>query len=260
MKKNWIYLKRGLLTPEHVRKMGIRIWLYIYMVDNPDWPTGVIEGWKDRFAADDLGLPEATVRDQRARLVTDGYITCKQTQHGLRITILKWVNPRSYDGKVQNDLDMAAAESSAGAESSAPEEIEGATHGVTHGDTQGVTPHTDLHIVINQRSSLVRGEGPTGHPEAHPALAIFRAETQRYPKKAVQPEIENIVGRREEGLELWRQIVHEWVALGWNPVNVRGMLDCFNRGEVPKRGNASEPKGFAAVREAMAALEARDGH
>jgi hypothetical protein len=89
---------------------------------------------------------------------------------------------------------------------------------------------------------------------------IFREETQRYPKKATQPEIENLVGRREDELALWRRIVHEWVAVGWNPVNVRGMLDCFTRQEIPgTRGKQAEPKGFAAVREMAKDLEARGG-
>jgi len=144
VKKNWIYLKRGLLTPEHVRRMGVRLWLYLYMCDGADWPTGVYEDWKDRFAADDLGMPEATIRDQRARLSLDGYVTCKQTQHGLRVTILKWVNPRSYDGKVLNALWVAGAESSAGAENPEPSEMQGDTqgvsHGVTHGDTRSHVP------------------------------------------------------------------------------------------------------------------------
>ena len=97
-------------------------------------------------------------------------------------------------------------------------------------------------------------------PETHEAVRVFREETQRYPKKATQPEIENIVGRQPDDLELWRKIVHEWVALGFNPVNVRGMLECFTRRELPgKRGKASEPKSFAAIRQAKAEMEAMHG-
>src|SRR3989304_6156329 len=82
---------------------------------------------------------------------------------------------------------------------------------------------------------------------------------QKAPAKTLQPEIDNLVGRREDDLALWRRIVHEWVAVGWNPVNVRGMLDCFTRQEIPgTRGKQAEPKGFAAVRQAAAELKHGD--
>jgi len=110
-----------------------------------------------------------------------------------------------------------------------------------------------------QDSSTQKGKVPprpsAGRPpEAHPAVRIFREETQRYPKKATQPEIENLVGRDPDELALWRRVVHEWVALGWNPMNVRGMLGFFSRQEIPttRGGKATEPKGFQAVRQAMA--------
>ena len=115
---------------------------------------------------------------------------------------------------------------------------------------------------VRGRGEETRGPRPPAgaHPQPHPAVVIFREETQRYPKKATQPEIENLVGRREDDLALWRQIVHEWVAVGWNPVNVRGMLDCFTRQEIPNpRVKASEPKSFSAIRQAKAEMEARGG-
>jgi len=132
-----------------------------------------------------------------------------------------------------------------------------------HRDTaRGVSPDTSLtpRSRGEERRVRVRGEEirearplAGAPPQPHPAVLIFREETQRYPKKSTQPEIENLVSRREEELALWRQVVHEWVALGWNPMNVRGMLGFFSRQEIPatKGGKATEPKGFQAVRQAM---------
>jgi len=100
------------------------------------------------------------------------------------------------------------------------------------------------------------GEKAPARPHPHPAVQVFREETHRWPAKTLQPEIDNIVGRHGEDLALWRRIVHEWVAVGWNPVNIRGMLDCFTRQEIPgTRGKQAEPKGFAAVRAAAAELK-----
>ena len=65
MKKTWIKIKRGFLQPEHRDAIGIRVWLYMFMVDQADWDTGVIYDWKDQNAADELGMPIGTLRQQR---------------------------------------------------------------------------------------------------------------------------------------------------------------------------------------------------
>ena len=48
--KTWIKLKRGILEKKHRDELGIRIWLYLYMLDIVDWDTGIITlntgGWE----------------------------------------------------------------------------------------------------------------------------------------------------------------------------------------------------------------------
>lgn len=102
MKKTWIKIKRGLLTPEHRNKMGVRIWLYMHMIDRVDWETGVIYEWRDKDEAEDMGMPWRTLQDQRQQLEADGYITCLQVGSHQNITIHNWINPREYSGKEYN--------------------------------------------------------------------------------------------------------------------------------------------------------------
>jgi len=105
VKKTWIKIKRGLLEPKHRETLGIRIWLYIHMLDRTDWDTGIIYGWKDKDEAEDLSMPWRTLQQQRQQLEKDGYIICKQMPGCQEITITNWTNPREYSGKVYNTTD-----------------------------------------------------------------------------------------------------------------------------------------------------------
>ena len=53
------------MEPKHRDKLGIRIWLYLYILDQADWDTGEVLEWRDGDAADGLQMPKRTVRQQR---------------------------------------------------------------------------------------------------------------------------------------------------------------------------------------------------
>lgn len=102
MKKTWIKIKRGLLEPKHRDALGIRIWLYLYMLDNVDWETGTIPNWTDKAAAKELQMSIRTLTTQRQELEDAGYISCIQKVRSQTITINNWTNPREYSGDVYN--------------------------------------------------------------------------------------------------------------------------------------------------------------
>lgn len=102
MKKTWIKVKRGLLQKKHRDALGVRVWLYFYMLDRANWDTGKITGWTDQDAADDNEMALRTVRDQRQDIEAAGYIACQQVGQHQVITIFDYVSPRSYDGQVLN--------------------------------------------------------------------------------------------------------------------------------------------------------------
>lgn len=101
--KTWLKIKRGLLEPEHRERMGVRVWLYMYIIDNVNWETGTIEDWTDQKAADDFGMEIRTLQSQRQQLQADGYISCKQIFQAQRIIVHNWTNPREYSGRVINE-------------------------------------------------------------------------------------------------------------------------------------------------------------
>jgi hypothetical protein len=103
MKRTWITVKRGILEPKHRFALGELIWLFIYILDLTNWEAGVIEEWLDRGAAEEMEMPIATLRDQRMKLEKLGYITSERKQHGIRILVHNWTNPREYTGKKYNE-------------------------------------------------------------------------------------------------------------------------------------------------------------
>ena len=150
MKKTWIKIKRGLLELKHRDKLGIRIWLYVYILDHADWDTGQILEWRDGDAADDLQMPKRTLQQQRQQLMEDGYITCKQKGNKQIITIHNWTNPRKYDGEVTNPKGE-------GTRNHVPLEVGGTNEGTREGTNEGLskprTPSYRSHIT-DQRFNI----------------------------------------------------------------------------------------------------------
>lgn len=130
-----------------------------------------------------------------------------------------------------------------------------AQHRRRHGE-EAVTPESSM--TPRPREEKRRGEveerregaaARKTHPQAHPAVAVFREEAGLYPKRSMKRDIEDAVGSSEESLALWREVVHVWIARGYKPTNIEGPLQWFKSGGVPERGRALEPKGFQAIRE-----------
>jgi hypothetical protein len=103
MKRTWITVKRGILEPKHRFALGELVWLFLYILDITNWEEGVIEEWLDRGVAEEMEMPLATLVDQRRKLQDKGYITCERKQHGIRIIVHNWTNPREYTGKKYNE-------------------------------------------------------------------------------------------------------------------------------------------------------------
>ena len=102
MKKTWIKIKRGILQPKHREKLGVRLWLYLYILDRANWDDGRVYDWRDKDEARDFDMSWRTLQKQRQELENLGYITCVQHQNKQTIIINKWVNPREYGGKEYN--------------------------------------------------------------------------------------------------------------------------------------------------------------
>jgi hypothetical protein len=173
-KKHWIYVKRGLSEdPKHREAMGMSVWCYMHILDRADWETGIVHGWKDEDEAADMSVSPHTLRDWRQKLEAEGYIRCRQIQHGLEITILRWVNPRDYSSKVLNTATGGGYSESQGDAEPSPS-AQGDTQGDTHGDTEGDTQadHSDVTPTSDSESKRIIDQGMD--PEKEKLLGYFR--------------------------------------------------------------------------------------
>lgn len=82
----------------------------------------------------------------------------------------------------------------------------------------------------------------------HPAIVRFVSVTGRkVPNEAWAQRIEHAIGPDPPSMARWTRVINAWVGLGWNPGNVQGMLEYYERGEIPGkdgiRGNTGPPSG-----------------
>jgi DNA-binding transcriptional MocR family regulator len=130
------------------------------------------------------------------------------------------------------------------------------TSGASKGDIQGLkgdiamSPEPLLTIKETVAADAAPANPPSnGLPEA---VKVFRENTHRYPSKVWYSDIEQVVGDKPESLELWRRVIKEWLGLGFNPVNVKGMLDAFQVGGIKRR---TQPKGIEVTKQTMTQLQ-----
>lgn len=93
----WGPIWRGLpVEPsgKHYRAMHISLWLYLYLVIHADRATGTLYRVVPRIAQD-MGIPQRTIRRWLARLKRGGYLIIKPTGRSLQISIQKWKPLRS---------------------------------------------------------------------------------------------------------------------------------------------------------------------
>jgi DnaD/phage-associated family protein len=107
MRRTWIKIKRGILEPKHIEKLGQAWYLYFYILDQADWDSGTIKEWKDEYASTDLKKPIGLIREHRKHLIDGKYITCEKQQYGQRIIVHNWTNPKTYDGIVINKMEQS---------------------------------------------------------------------------------------------------------------------------------------------------------
>ena len=97
VKKTWIKVRRGILDSKHTDALGAAWYLFFYILDQANWETGKIVGWKDQFAANELGKSLSLIRYHRQYLQNKEYIICEKRKTDQIITINRWKDPRKDD-------------------------------------------------------------------------------------------------------------------------------------------------------------------
>jgi hypothetical protein len=73
-------------------------------------------------------------------------------------------------------------------------------------------------------------------PKRPPAVDTYRSVANRFPDKATWPLLEEVTD-----LEFWEKVVRDYIACGWNKINIKTMLEFYKRRELPaaKKNGAS---------------------
>jgi hypothetical protein len=87
-------------------------------------------------------------------------------------------------------------------------------------------------------------ESPTPPTDGrHPAFAVYEQLSGCLITAKIQmDDITEHVPRDESAIQRWGEVVRAWIAVGWKPRNVTGMLDYFRRGDIPGERYAGQPR------------------
>ena len=94
----------------------------------------------------------------------------------------------------------------------------------------------------------------------HPAIIEYREIARFHVPIVWREQVVEAVG---DNVDLWKSVVFDWIGRGYNPRNVKDMLDAFHKGGLPnKNGNGRRPMSTGSARDAEhvagAAKYARD--
>lgn len=109
---------------------------------------------------------------------------------------------------------------------------------VALGDTQAGGLNKDIKKIIKEKESL-----PT-------PFTIYRELAHYQVPVALKEEVQATV----TDLQLWHDVIYNWIGLGWKPTNVKGMLEAYRKGGIPSKNGkqqANEPTGYAGIRAFM---------
>jgi hypothetical protein len=228
-KPTWIKVHSNILEPKHQKAIGERIWLFLYLIDNADWKTGIVPEYTDADAARDLGRSKRTIERWRSDLIKGGYIACKQIQHGQEVTINRWRNPQHVNSEPIN----IPAE---GTQICREKKVQGTQQGTQQGrqkrvPSQAQNEHATQYTIHNT-SSKEDGTKPAKPDSNHPALQAYREIVHRYPHKSWWQDIIDQIGDSELAVQRWQALVKDWAGHGWNMQNVKDMLSAFEKGGI----------------------------
>lgn len=246
----WIKIHNGLTDdPKHREQMGVRIWYFMWLVSQADWETGVVLGYTDSGAGEDMSISPRTIERQRQELEKSGYIICHKGNQCLNIRIMRWRNPKLVNPPMINVPDDETTWY-------AVPRTHPNSKLRTHPPNKLRTPSIDQNpqTLSEKDSAAPAAFTPDGWEipkdrtiAAHPAIQAFREATHRYPAKSWYEQVCQIVGHDDYKLAAWSAICVSWVGKGWNATNVEGMLDVFQNGweNRPKNGARAHGKPFA---------------
>lgn len=290
-RKTFIKVRRGILDAQHTEKLGAAWYLFFYMLDQADWETGIISGWKDQFAADDLQKPLSQIRFHRQHLEKEKYIICTKRQHDQIITINRWKDPRKdtfeepeskqnlilSDSRVEPEL----SESRVRVEPELSESFKSPSINLHSSSSQ----ISDIKIPdVNKEASFAdksaneetiyedcledgnplktqkRKKPKTDPRSSLPAIIAFHHVTGIYPPKPNYDQVICLLGDHPDEQRMLT-CYQSWCARGYKPTNMNWLLEWYADGGPPgKLSPKNKPLiGLDAVKAEQERLRKQNG-
>ena len=225
MKRTWITVKRGILEPKHRFALGELIYLFLFILDITGWETGIIEEWSDKGVAEEMDMPLPTLVDQRRKLQEKGYISCERKQHGIRVIVHNWTNPREYTGKKYNEkipintpINTPTFKDTPTFDVSSYNQKSQITNQKSIEDISG-KPEPNLEPCDEDGVPDSWKEKPKGS-KSHPAIIAFREVAHKYPNKILYDTVIDILGPSPD-IPKMEKCYQEWIARGYNASSIK---------------------------------------
>ena len=74
--------------------------------------------------------------------------------------------------------------------------------------------------------------GPPKKGDVPQAISVYRDVFRSYPRKETYGFIATAVGSQPDQLRTWARICTDWLLSGYNKYNIRGLIECFHKGQV----------------------------
>lgn len=206
---------------------------------------GVINGTK---AAEERGLIQRVSQPGRGKIATWEVVTTEKVND---LDLFKnGQNNGPFEEEKVNNLDSKGQQNRHMKESNKEidslKEKEGASPTLRQQAKRGeMTPEQEAALLCDYgRQGKVGIADPSQDIEAYMQTAdefikVYRERTGLWPDKNVQKPAIKELAQDGADLELWDRVVTAWVKVGWNKRNVAGMIECYQRGEIP----STKPNG-----------------
>ncbi len=95
------------------------------------------------------------------------------------------------------------------------------------------TPKNQKQSSSSERKAPVSKKKTSNPNQSNDAVLAYMELTSRRPKQLAADAIAASVSVEETELSRWKSIVKSWILSGWNPNNVDGMIDMYNKRQLP---------------------------
>lgn len=80
----------------------------------------------------------------------------------------------------------------------------------------------------------------------HPAIVAYRTEIRYHVPVTWRKQVAATIGDNPTQVERWAGTIHEWVGRGYNPTNVKGMLEVYTGGGFDEAGKRKSAEALRA--------------